>query len=58
MTHDDGAAGRKRPRCSREIDRLLGLGQALLLVLLDELGRRVDVFRRAAQVLKGKLSTW
>ena len=67
MAHDDGTASRKQPGRSREIDPQIGLGQALLLVLFDELGRRIDVFWRAAHVLtllasrswpQSKLSTW
>ena len=46
MAQDRGAAGRERAGAGqrRKVHRSLELRKALLVVLLDQFGRRVDVF--------------
>ncbi len=57
VARDRGAAGRQRSG-RRQIDRglLFELGQRRVLVLLDELGGRIDVLLATVHGWKGKVS--
>jgi hypothetical protein len=54
MVGDDGTADGERPRAGREVDRALLLRQRLLLVVLDELGARIDVLLGSVHAVKVK----
>src|SRR5262249_40996049 len=53
---DDGAAERERTGAGRRLGRHVLLRQSLLLVLLEELGRRVDVALGSGHACEGKVS--